>query len=355
MRKKLLHLSIGLVIIAFSLYYAFKGVKLSELTDALRSVHYVHLIPAILLILLSYLLRAMRWSFLVRPVKKDIRTASLFSPMMVGFMANMLPARAGEFIRAYLLSKKERISFSSSFATIFIERLFDLVMLMFMLIWVMLFMAETFSVSGETYQVNIIFWTFSFSLYQMVKVFGVFCSLLCLVIFLFASLLQFRNGMAMKVVGVFINPFPLKWQQKFIGLVHSFTEGLNIIRDGRGFMMAAFLSFLIWLTFTATYYPLYMAFDIESKLPVVSSLFILCVTVAVFIALLPTPGFLGSYHLGCIAALYGIFGIPKPVALSYGIVAWFLAMGLTVLIGLIFAVREHVSFSEIAAEEEQLK
>ena len=42
MNKKYIHLFIGLIIIAFSLYYAFKGVKLSELTEALMSVHYVY-------------------------------------------------------------------------------------------------------------------------------------------------------------------------------------------------------------------------------------------------------------------------------------------------------------------------
>jgi len=284
-------------------------------------------------------------------VKKDVKTAALFSPMMVGFMANMLPARAGEFIRAYLLSKKERISFSSAFATIFIERLFDLVVLLLLLVWVLLFMSKALSSTSETYKVSIMLWTFTFSLYQMVKIFGVFSILLCTFIFLFSALLQFKNNWAMRIVGICIKPFPQKWSERVIGLVNSFTEGLNIIRDGRGFIATVFLSFLIWSTFVMTYYPLYLAFDIESKLPVVSSLVILCVTVAVFITLLPTPGFLGSYHLGCIAALYGIFGIQKAVALSYGIVAWLLAMGMTVLIGSIYAIKDHVSFTEVTTKE----
>ena len=51
----------------------------------------------------------------------EVNTADLISPLMVGFMGNMLPARAGEFIRAYLMGKREQISFSASFATIFIS------------------------------------------------------------------------------------------------------------------------------------------------------------------------------------------------------------------------------------------
>ncbi|RJQ49215.1 MAG: UPF0104 family protein [Nitrospiraceae bacterium] len=343
MHKKSLHLFIGLVIIVLSLYYAFKGVKLSELSHALMSVQYVYLVPATALIVISYVLRAMRWRYLVRPIK-DVKTSALISPLMVGFMSNMLPARAGEFIRAFLLSKKERISFSSSFATIFIERLFDLIVLLFLIIWVLLFMPEAFSPKNQGSEYMII---------DKIKIFGVFIFLLCLFIILFSALLQFKNHWAMNLVGICVKPLPQKWKEKIYELVNSFTEGLNIIRDRNGFIATVFLSFLIWATFVIIYYPLLLAFGIASELPVVSASLVLTLAVSVFITLAPTPGFLGSYHLACVVALHGIYGIQKAVALSYGIVAWLLAMGLTVVIGLIFAIKDHVSFGELSAGKEQ--
>jgi len=344
MNKKYLHLFIGLIIIVFSLYYAFKGVELSELTGALKSVRYVYLIPAIFLVLLSYLLRAMRWRYLVRPVK-EVKTSDLFSPLMIGFMANMLPARAGEFVRAYLLSRKADISFSSSFATIFIERLFDLIVLLLLIVWILLFMPEALTPKNQDGAYQII---------DKVKIFGAISLLLCIFILLFSALLQFKNGWAMKILGIFIKPFPQRLREKIIGLVHSFTVGLNIIRDRQGFLTTIFLSFLIWIVFIVTYYPLYWAVGIENELPVISSLLVLCLTVAIFITLAPTPGFLGSYHLACVVTLHGIFGIQKAVALSYGIIAWFLAMGLTVVIGVFFALKEHVSFGEFTGKTERV-
>lgn len=343
MNKKYLHLFIGLIIIVFSLYYAFKGVKLSELSEAITSVRYLHLIPAILLIVISYLLRAMRWHYLVRPLK-DVKTSALFSPLMVGFMANMLPARAGEFIRAYLLSKKAQISFSSSFATIFIERLFDLLLLLLLIVWILLFMPDSLTPKNQDGAYQIL---------DKVKLFGAFSLLLCVFILLFSALLQFKNDWAMKIVGICIKPFPQKWREKIIGLVHSFTKGLDIVRDKRGFAAVIILSFLIWTIFIVTYYPIYLAFGIETQLPVVPSLMILTLMVAVFITLAPTPGFLGSYHLACVAALHGIYGIPKPVALSYGIVAWFLAMGMTVIIGTFFIIKDGISFRQITPVKER--
>jgi uncharacterized protein (TIRG00374 family) len=342
MNKKHLHLLIGLIIISVSLFYAFRGVNLSELGDALLSVRFIYIVPAISLVVISYLFRAMRWRYFIRSVK-EVKTTRLFSPLMVGFMANMLPARAGEFIRAYLLSKKEQISFSSSFATIFIERLFDLILVLLLLVFVLLFMPEVF-VSSDT--------AMGSQMLDKVKLFGIISMTLCLFIFLFSVLLQYKNDWAMKFVGLCVSPFPQKWGQKIAGLVSSFSDGLNIMRDRRGFIAAVSLSFLIWGIFVLTYYPLLLAFDIESKLPVVSSMIVLCLTVAIFITVAPTPGFLGSFHLGCVTALHGIFGIHKATALSYGIVAWLVVMGSTVVIGAIFAVKENISFGEISASEE---
>ena len=344
MSKKHIHLVIGLVIIALSLFYAFRGVNLSELKDALFTVQYFFLVPAIALVVVSYVFRAMRWKYLVRSIT-EVSTGELVSPMMVGFMANMLPARAGEFIRAYLLSQKKQISFSSSFATIFIERLFDLMMVLLLLVIALLFMPEAFiSADGAG----------SYDLLDKVKLFGLISFTLCLFILLFSLFLQYKHEWTMKVVGFFVKPLPTKWRQKIIGMVTSFSEGLNIIKDRRGFIATVLLSFLIWGTFVFTYYPLYHAFGIASQLPM-SSLVVLCLTVAIFITVAPTPGFLGSYHLGCVAALHGIFGIEKAVALSYGIVAWLVAMGTTVVIGAVFAVKDNISVRDISAGKEQLE
>jgi len=333
MRSKKLHLVAGLVIIVLSLFFAFRGVSIRSLADALKEADYYYLIPAIAIVILSYYLRALRWRILVSTVKQ-VRTSDLFSPLMIGFMANMLPARAGEFVRAYLLSRKEQISFSASFATIFIERLFDLIVVLILLVWVLMFIPEAFSTQ---------------ELAHAARIFGITSLVLCLFIFVFAALLQFKHDLAMKIVRLCSRPFPRRFADKVEGAVRSFSDGLKIMKDRKGFIYTAGLSLLIWAAFIVTYYPIYLAFGIKPDFPLVSSLVILCLTVAIFITVAPTPGFLGSYHLGCVAALHGIFGIQKAVALSYGIVAWIVAMGSTVLIGALFALKENISLGEVTA------
>ncbi len=336
MQKKYIHLLISLIIIILSLFFAFKGVKIVELENAFASVQYRFLPLAMIIVIFTYFLRALRWRYLLRPVK-EVKMMSLFSSLMIGFMANMLPARTGEFVRAYMLSRKEKINFSASFASIFIERVFDLALVLLLLVSALLIAPDAFDAgdSGGTYQ-----------LLDKARLFGKVSVVLCLFIFLFSALLQFKNDLAMKIVSKVVNPLPEKWRGKVLGFVTSFTDGLVILRDKRGFIVVTALSFLVWASLLLTYYPMYYAFNIEGELPIISSIIILSVTVSIFITLAPTPGFLGSFHLACVAVLHGIFSIQKAVALSYGIMTWLVSMGLTVLVGAIFAVKENISLSE---------
>jgi len=339
------HLLIGIIIIILSLYYAFKNVSMSELASALFSIRYAYLLPALLLIVLSYILRAIRWRYLISSVK-DVGIFTIFSPMMIGFMANMLPARAGELIRAYLLGKKEDISFSASFATIFIERLFDMLLVLLLLFTVMLFRTEIFASTDSTANHRLIGY--------MVK-FGWISLSGFVLILAFSVFLQFRNEWAMRIVHLIITPFPEKWRYNIISMVHSFTNGLSVIKDRRGFLLTVFLSLLIWTTFVFVYYPIYLAFDIQANLPIIPSLLVLCLTIAIFITLFPTPGFLGAFQAACVLALHEVFMIPKAIAVSFGIVAWLTMMGTTILIGIFFMVKDNISLREVITEEERIK
>jgi uncharacterized protein (TIRG00374 family) len=75
----------------------------------------------------TYVLRALRWEYLLAPLG-HVRFANAFRTTVIGFAATfLLPARAGEVIRPYLLARREGLSATAAFATIILERLLDLV------------------------------------------------------------------------------------------------------------------------------------------------------------------------------------------------------------------------------------
>src|SRR5215469_14210871 len=83
-----------------------------------------HVAAAIALIYVTYVMRALRWKIFLEPVAKT-RTASLIPPTFIGFTGLALLGRPGEFIRPYLIARKEGLSFSSQFGVWTVERIFD--------------------------------------------------------------------------------------------------------------------------------------------------------------------------------------------------------------------------------------
>src|SRR5688572_8509621 len=78
---------------------------------------------AVLTTLQTYVIRAWRWQTMLRPLG-HVHFGPAFRTTVIGFFP--FPARAGEFIRPYLLARQENLSFSATFATIILERALDL-------------------------------------------------------------------------------------------------------------------------------------------------------------------------------------------------------------------------------------
>ena len=134
-RWRLLSVSIsGLFLLAI-----FWQVDTQQIKEALKTADYAYVPLAVLLTLLTNILRSYRWKYLLNPIR-PISIVSVFSGVAIGSMANnVLPARLGELVRSYFLGQKEDLSKSSTLATIVVERLFDGFTLLFFLAFISLF------------------------------------------------------------------------------------------------------------------------------------------------------------------------------------------------------------------------
>ncbi len=98
----------GIALSAAALYFAFRSVPLNELVHYLKSINYLWMFPAVILVLISFFIRALRWQFILASNHK-IKIWRAFHPMMIGFMINcVLPGRLGEFARPAILQKTKR-------------------------------------------------------------------------------------------------------------------------------------------------------------------------------------------------------------------------------------------------------
>ena len=69
--------------------------------------------------------------------------------------------------------------------------------------------------------------------------------------------------------------------------------------------------------------------------------------VSIFITIVPTPGFLGSYNAGIFIALHEIMGESEIKSVSFGMVGWVLFSGVILAGGLYFMFHEHMSFKNL--------
>lgn len=338
--KKSNQLIIGLLIALLASYFTFRNVTWEEFANSFKDVNYIYLLPAIFFSILSYIARVYRWNVLLSPLK-TLKPSQLYSPLMVGFMGNLLPARAGEVIRAWLVGKQNKIPFSGAFATIIIERLFDLIMLLTLFSWLLIFKGHIFEGDLE--------WS-GISLAIMASKFGMFGLAVIGIIVALILLMLYQRSRLVGCIQWCIRPLPEKWHDSVEHLIEKFSDGLHVVKDLKEVLKLIFWTLMVWILMVLSYYPFFWAYDLNNKS--VESLIVVIVFICIFISVFPTPGFVGSYHAGILIALHEIIKEPEVTAVSFGMLAWGLNMLIIVMGGVYFLLHEHLSVQQLVKAEE---
>jgi len=325
--RKHLTLWLGLAISVLFLYLAMRNVRFAEIRKSLSQVHLPFILWATVVFMVSFSVRALRWNYILRPIKK-IGVPQAFSLLSIGFMANnVLPARLGEVVRAYFLAKKTDIRKSLSLATIVLERLSDFAALLLAALIAVLF----------------------FSLPPSVKRVGIVASLFFVFFVILLIFIHFRKDQALRFLDRFLSFLPSPVKQKMMERIHAFMEGLLILKSGKEFFWVTLLAVVVWAFWAVALHYTILAFGIQ--IPFSARLLLLAVINLG--ALIPSsPGYVGPYQYFCWVGL-SIFGVDKSLAFSFSIVLhalWYVPLtGL----GFIFLWKEHVSISQIRTLKNQ--
>lgn len=319
---------IGIGISLFFLYFLFRKIDLQQLFAVLKTVDYRLLAAAVMITLISYSSRAVRWHYLILP-KKRARPGNLLSATIICYMANnLLPARLGELARAYVLAQKEKLEVSTVFASLVIDRLFD----GFAVLIILVFTFFTVSLPPGMEDV------------QNALVTGGYVTLgIYLAIIAFLVLLKRATARTVHIVAIILKPFPKVVAEKAVHLLVSFISGLQLPSKSMDLMAVIVASAFIWSTAAWPIDLVLQAFNIH--LPFTASLFIL--VFLVFAVMVPaSPGYVGTYHAAC---MYGLmaFSIPREQALSVALVVHAIGFFPVILFGFYFLWKDKISFSTL--------
>ena len=112
------------------MYFVLSGAHIHLIWGEIRRMHWGWVSLAIGSDVFVYLLQSWRWGYILRPVER-VSPWTLVRSIYVGLFANeVLPLRAGELIRCFLITRWSNVPLSGSFASALIERIFDGVWLM---------------------------------------------------------------------------------------------------------------------------------------------------------------------------------------------------------------------------------
>src|SRR6266545_4743700 len=124
MKSHRLKIFFSLALTAALLVLFFRGVDAGKTREAIVSASPGWLGASLVLGLFTFFLRAVRWTWILRPVAR-VPFGPAFSATAAGFAANNLPGKVGEVLRPYLLSRTRGLAFSPLLASILLERVFD--------------------------------------------------------------------------------------------------------------------------------------------------------------------------------------------------------------------------------------
>ncbi len=322
---------IGIIISVFLIWFLFKDINFAALVDTLKKANYYWLIPTIIVIILTMYMRAVRWHFMVLPIKK-VKFSNLLAATCVGFMANnVLPLRLGEFVRAYSLSSQDKeITKSASLATIFVERIvFDLVALLSIF-------GITFWLSGSLQKQIDDQITVGVSIAVGIAIIGI-------LVMLFLALHPEKVG---NILTRYLFFLPDRFSDLIKSMILKFARGVEFMTNGKMVFWVGINTLIIWVLLGLSNLFVFAIFDFN--IPAAAA-FVLLVIVSISIMIPSSPGFIGVYHAG-VAWSLKVYGIPKEEALSCALVLHACQYLTVTLMGFYFLKKEHLSLKQLEEE-----
>jgi uncharacterized protein (TIRG00374 family) len=326
MKKRL---ALGIVVGLVCLWLALRNVSWPLLRETLLGVRY----PLLLLVLLAQAtgmtIRVIRWRLLVDHLKPRTSWRSLSSATAIGFMANfVLPGRVGEFIRAWVLGRREGIPVSASFATIVVERLFDgFAVLLFLGLspFLLRVSAEHRDAIGALRAIGL-------------GVLGAYSVALA-----FLLIHAHRPVVTTRLAVFACRPLPPRMRRGALDLLDSFGRGLSLLARPWQVVAAILWSMALWTSVALGNLVLLAAFGLRT--PIFAGFFL--VVAQAFGVAVPSPGGAGSLQYAHVVGL-APFGIPADQAAAVGILFNALLLFFFIGLGLVFLKLEGLDLGVLA-------
>lgn len=201
--KVILSVLLGLILVAIWLHY----IDFSEMVTYLEQLKLTDILLAAVLYISAYFFRSLRWRALLSPTVKISPFQSYRIWMSGNFINYLIPIRAGELAKPYFVKKISGVSISKTLPSVFIDKFFDLVAIVLVVILI-----PFLDVELSSYLQFLIF---------------TLATLLIIGVIILIGAVHFKNNL-IYFFEKFLVFIPNKFEEKFIDMIHLFLEGIAI-------------------------------------------------------------------------------------------------------------------------------
>ncbi len=325
----------GIVLSAAGLWWALHGVPWHDVAERLREADLMLLVLCAVAATSIFPVRAVRWRIILDPVAPKLPFGPLWRSVAIGMMVNnVVPARAGELARAYALTRERpEVPFSTSLASLVVDRLFDGASVLLLMAVAML--DPRFLGVQEIHGWSVR----DAALLGITAIVVGFTAL-----FLFAS----YPRQAIAAYERFARRVAPAIEARGSAVLRSFAGGLSVLRSPIRFLAVLFWAVVMWLLNAFAFWLAFRALHIGA--PFSAALFAQGVIVA-FVSVPSTPGFAGVFELGGRIGL-AAYGIAASAAAAWSLTFHIVSYIPITLIGLWYLSRAGLTYGEIRAAGE---
>jgi len=321
-------------------------VDMGRMIDALSEVDYIYLAPAVAMYLVSTYLRSLRWSVLLRHMK-PVSANRLYPVVVVGYMANnLLPMRLGELIRSYYVGEREGISKTSALVTVFVERVFDAITLLFFIMVIALFVPEMKRVAQSFGEESGIPWLLLVAGLSLPFI-GALTTLVLFAVY---------PSKTRELILWFAKLLPRRFEETLDSLIETFLLGLSPLRSMKMLVALFLLSIPIWITEAAVFFLIGLPFGfvgLHSGPGAMAVTMVLVTAITNIGSSIPAaPGGLGLFEIIAreTLALGPLVSVDRSVAAAFAVVVHAVILLPMIILGQVILWTGHISLGRLSRE-----
>lgn len=300
---------VGMVISLVCLSAIFFFVQPAEIGAALQSARYEYLIITALGVLAFLAIRALRWRFMLH---NHVPYGQVFHIQNIGYMlTNLLPLRIGDVARAVLIGNVPPVTIAQGISTMVVERIMDMLFIITLL---------PFTLSQVDRLPD---W---FRSGMLISGFGAVGAIVVLIV------AANQRPFTRRIATLILNRLPFLDTTRWVTQLDNLLAGLDSLTHWRDGLILILLSILTWLPVLLAYYTGLLAVNIPAT-PAMAG-FVVCAA-ALSVAAPSSPGQIGVFHAGVLAALSGVLGQPEAESFNFALLYHGINLVGMVLLGLV--------------------